>query len=132
MQRNDSSRFLLFIEPTLEQRSGAVIEDEYTMILRMAMSEAKLGTSNYSSPKDEEPWFKVNSRYGGTHRNCDDTISTNYDLLLPNEMITNSLAVYYLMWYRMAIPTLDWEKIKELQRYYGRIKDDENLKKGIF
>lgn len=128
MQRNDSSRFLLFIEPTNEQRSGAPIDDEYTMLLREAMSMAKMGTSNYDSPKDEEPWFKEKSRYSGEHRNCDDTMSTNYDLLLPNEMITNSLAVYYLMWYRMAIPASDWEKLKELQRFYGRIKDDAILK----
>ena len=125
MQRDDNSRFLLFIEPTLSQKAGAPINDEWTMIMRVAVSEAKLGTSNYTDPPNVEPWFKEKDRYKGVHYCCDDIESGNYDLLLPNDMITNTLAIHYLTWYRQAVPPSDWKKLEEIQRFYGRSKDQD-------
>jgi len=120
MIRDDKTKFLLYIEPTSEQKGQIMIDDEWTMLLRVAMSEGKLGTSNYSEPGEPEIIFDEDKRYKGVHFTEDGVSSANYDILLPNGMITNSLCVHYLLWYRLAIPSTDWEKLKDLQRYYGR------------
>jgi hypothetical protein len=46
-----------------------------------------------------------------------------YDLLLENGMITNTLAAFYLRWYRYSIPENDMLKIKELLDFYKPISD---------
>ena len=131
MQRDDKSKFLLFIEPTLEQKASIPMDDEYITLLRMAMNDAKLGASNYDEPGVPEPVFREGSRYKGVHTNCDGIQSSNYDLLLPNGMVTNSLCIHYMRFYRLAIPTSDWDKLTELQRYYGRARDvqPDNLRR---
>ena len=116
----DDRKFFLFCEPLLEQKHGFAINDEYTSLVRMAMTEAKIGKSNFKEPGVPEPIFKVGNKHRGTHKTCDGIISDQYDYQLKNGLITNCLCVYYLMWYRLAICKQDWDKIKDLQRFYGR------------
>ena len=80
----------------------------------------KIGKSNFKEPGVPEPIFKVGNKHRGTHKTCDGIISDQYDYQLKNGLITNCLCVYYLMWYRLAICKQDWDKIKDLQRFYGR------------
>lgn len=121
MIRDDSSKFLLYIEPELKIKAAIPMEDEYTMILRTAMAEGKLGISNYDElGGDVEVNFRENDRWKGCHYTEDGMQSSNYDILLPNGMVTHSLAVHYLLWFRESIPASDWNKLKDLQRHYGR------------
>lgn len=112
--------FFLYLEPTIEEKNGAALNDEYTALMRMALQDAKLGKSNFKEPGLPEPTFKIGGKHRGTYKNCDGVESSQQDFLLRNGMITNSLCVHYLMWFRMAIPKTDWDKIKELQKIYGR------------
>ena len=136
MHRDDDSRFLLFIEPTIEQRSEIPMDDEYVQLMRMVVNDAQFCVSNYDEPGVPEVKTRIRRdgaplRYKGVHTNCDDIQSANYDLLLPNGMVTNTLCIHYLRFYRVAIPISDWKKLEELQRFYGRNMDvqAENLKK---
>lgn len=121
MIRNDDSNFLLFIEPNIEDKSEEPVVDELVTILMLAIQDAKKGVSNYSRTEDKEVWFKEGTGYKGVHHNCDGACSANYDLLLPNGMITNTLAIHYLKYFRKAIPESDFKKLQELQRFYGRV-----------
>lgn len=119
MVRDDKSKFLLYIEPSPEQKGKIAINDEYTSLFRLALSEAKLGKSNFKETGVPEE-FKEGNKHRGTHKCADGMESTQQDYLLPTGLITNSLCMYYLMFYRMAISKNDWDKITELQRHYGR------------
>lgn len=132
MERNDKTKFLLFIEPKKEQKSAMPVEDENTQLLRVALADGKLGISNYGDIGAKEATFKEGDRWKGFHIADDGIHSGNYDILLANGMITNSLCVYYMMYYREAIPMNDWDKIKELQRFYGRTENKiDPHKKGF-
>lgn len=120
MVRADDSKFLLYIEPTHDQRSADPVNDEYTQILRLAMSEARKGTANYSDVGKEEV-FSEGHGYRGWHTCSDGTFSDNHDYQLPNGLITNSLCIHYLTWYRSAVSHHDWEKLDGLMRHYGRV-----------
>ncbi len=120
MVRDDKSKFLLFMEPTPEQRSGTAINDEYTNLLRVALSDAKIGKSNFKDTSGNPVEFKEGNKHRGTHKCSDGIISGQQDFLLPTGLITNSLCVHYMLFYRMAISKNDWDKIAELQRHYGR------------
>lgn len=129
MVRDDKTKFLLFMEPTIEQKAQRPLNDEVTMIMRAACSEAKLGTSNYDVPMSTEVEFNEGKKYWpmlgipGVHTCCDGVQSTNYDLLLPGGFLTNTLCVHYLMYFREQITLNDWNKIKEIQRLYGRAEN---------
>jgi DNA-directed RNA polymerase subunit H (RpoH/RPB5) len=121
MHRNDKSAFLLYIEPKIEQKSLLPMEDEYTVLMRMALEDSKLGRANYNDPGVPEVNFKEGFGWKGWHTNCDGVRSSNQDYLLPNGLVTNSLCVHYLLFYRAAIEVHDWDKLKELQKFYGRV-----------
>lgn len=119
MEINNKSRFFLFIEPTPEQKNHTAINDEYTSLLRMALTEAKLGKSNFKESV-LIPDFKEGFKHRGTHNGPDGIKSSQQEYLLKNGLVTNSLCIHYLLFYRLAIQNYDWEKMKELQRFYGR------------
>lgn len=52
--------------------------------------------------------------YKGFHRTTCGKRSDNMDHVLPNGMITNSLCVYYAMYYRHLIPESEIEKTNKL------------------
>jgi len=129
MHRDDKSKFLLYIEPNMEDKLVNPIEDGLTKLMEMALSKAKSGTAGYSRLDDlgdgfdfngrKLPSFREGSGYKGTHTAPCGERSSNNDYLLENGMITNSLAPFYLKWYRFSIPENDMLKLKELSKFYN-------------
>ena len=116
MHREDTSCFVLYIEPRPEEKSAEPVDDELTRKVEHAMSKAKEGAAHYS---DLENGFNgehdfVDSGWRGMHRTACGEWSDNHDYLLPNGLITNSLAVFYVRWYRSAIPACDLAKLATL------------------
>lgn len=118
MHRNDKSRFLLYIEPKKEEKLINPIDDNLTKLMELALSKATSGVGSYSS-LDTEERFKSDVGYKGFHRSDCGQMSSSKDYLLENGMITNSLAPFYLRWYRYSIPENDMNKIKELAKFYN-------------
>ncbi len=120
MHRVDNSKYLLFLEFSKDLKSLIPVNDEIVKILTLALGEAKKGCSGYSDLKDTDSHFTEGCAYKGVHYTDCGAHSSNCDYLLPNGMITNSLAPYYLMWYREHIPESELDKIAELEKYYGK------------
>lgn len=118
MVRDDKSKFLLYIEPHPDEKLSEPVDDVVTNVMELAFSKSRAGVANYSQ-RGEEERFRTGSGYKGVHGNGDGKRSTNNDYLLENGMITNSLCVYYLQWYRNSICENDWLKLQQLAKYYG-------------
>jgi hypothetical protein len=133
MHREDNSKYLLYIEPPAQDKLQEPINDELTQLMEMALSKAERGTANYSNLQDlgdGTDWthkdktyrvtsFRKGSGYKGTHRTECGERSSNTDYLLENGMITNSLAPFYLKWYRYSIPETEMKKVLQLKEFYG-------------
>ena len=117
MHREDNSEFLLYVELDPSNKSQNPIEDDLTKVIDYALSVAKSGAANYSS-KGESANFREGSGFRGTHTSPCGQRSDNHDYLLENGMITNSLAPYYVRWYRDNLPTSELKKLNELQEFY--------------
>jgi|SRR5579859_4092856 len=117
MHRVDSSIFLLYLEFKASDKSVEPINDEIVEVVTLALKRAKSGTANYSDV-DKEPQFQEGWGYKGIHITECGQASSNKDFLLENGMITNSLAPYYLQYYRHKIPPSEMEKVKFLVRYF--------------
>lgn len=117
MHRVDDSKFLLYLEFPKELKNEYPIQDEITEIMQQALDEAVEGTANYSN-LDEKEQHNTNYAYKGFHSTDCGKHSTNVDYLLKNGMITNSLCVYYLKYYRDSIPLSEMKKVIELVKYY--------------
>jgi hypothetical protein len=122
MHREDNSNYLLFIEPSAEDKLKVPINDELTDLMEMALSKAKEGVSNYSTLEDKKGTFRQCSGFRGRHTTDCGVRSSNVDYLLENGMITNSLATFYLRWYRYSIPNNEMLKVLKLKEYYERYK----------
>lgn len=133
MHRDDKSKYLLYIEPKKGDKLNEPIEDNLTKLMEMALSKSQEGTANYSSLEDmgdgydweyggvkrRLPSHRTGSGYKGRHVTDCGQGSSNKDYLLENGMITNSLAPFYLKWYRYSIPENDMIKLKELAKFYN-------------
>lgn len=119
MHRLDSSKYLLFIEPNPTAKADIPFEDKWTRLLEAEINLAQKGTSNYHDTNCSGQ-FDENSEYRGFHFTTCGKCSTNQDYQLSNGLITNSLASYYLKWYRSEIPLSEWEKLTALveKRFY--------------
>lgn len=106
---------LLFIEPKKEDKSLTAIHDELTQIMRLALQEAKSGIG---SP---DKWYE-NTGYRGWHTTDCGQTSSNCNYLLKNGMVTNSLAIYYLQYYRNVIPESEMVKVMDLYNFYKNNK----------
>lgn len=113
MHREDNSKYLLYIEPTKDQKSAEPNEDGLADILENLIKTAKSGAAWYRS-LDDEGTFNEGNAYRGFHMTDCGERSSNCDYLLENGMITNSLAPFYLRWYREAIPETEMNKINQL------------------
>lgn len=113
MRRIDNSRFLLYIEPKAEQKSKEPIDDEITKTVEMCFNKAKIGTADYSNLESNGN-FREGGRWKGWHTVDCGEHSGNNDYLLGNGMITNSLCVFYLRYYRDAIPETEMQKVMDL------------------
>jgi hypothetical protein len=123
MHRPDTSLFLLFIEPPKEEKSETPVMDELTRIMRLALSEARTGVSNYDKP-GEPAGFCECEGYRGYHRSDCGERSAPCDYLLKNGMITNSLSAFYLQFYRNSIPASEMNKVKKLVAFYKHLYRD--------
>ncbi len=119
MHRIDNSRFLLYIEPRKEEKSETPINDDIVDIMQQALLEAESGTSNYSEMNEPEN-FQSRSGFRGCHTTDCGERSDNKDYLLKNGMITNSLCVFYLKWYRNSIPPSEMDKVNDLIKFYKK------------
>lgn len=120
MKRDDeSSAFLLYMEPPASEKAKEPIEDELTALVDLAMSQAVGGASNYSAV-GMEAMFHPGSGFRGIHRTDCGAVSDNKDYKLENGMITNSLAPFYVRYYRESITGSDRRKLQLLAQHYGR------------
>ena len=101
----------------------------------MALSKAIPGVSRYNDINDmgdgydweykgvikRVPSFHKDMSFKGLHRTSCGQLSSSTDYLLENGMITNSLATYYVKWYRYSIPENDIIKIEELKNFYNKL-----------
>lgn len=115
MHREDDSRFLLYIHPPVDQKLAEPIDDDLTRKLEAAFAQAVSGVANYSRVGEPESFIPGSAWCGGHRTDCGKN-SDNHDYLLPNGLITNSLCVFYVRWYRNSIPACDMRK---LQTLYG-------------
>ena len=114
MHRVDESRFLLYIEPKAVNKRHKPVNDELSMIMQYALTYSKKGLANYSDLKSLGKFNGTGKRYQGVHITACGEHSTNQDYLLENGMITNSLAYFYLRYYRTSIPGKEIKKIIRL------------------
>lgn len=113
MHRIDNSKYLLYIEPKKEEKSLEPNNDGLADIVENLIKNAKQGTARYSSLEDQGT-FQEGYGYKGVHYTECGERSSNHDYLLENGMITNSLAPFYLRWYRDAIPESEMKKVNQL------------------
>jgi hypothetical protein len=117
MHRIDESMYLLYIEPKKEEKSAEPVDDVYTIIMERAIECAVIGASRYSNVNDHNT-FMPDSGFRGCHNTDCGERSTCRDYLLATGHITNSLAPFYLRWYRNSIPQSEMEKVKKVVNAY--------------
>ena len=135
MHRADNSKYLLYIEPKAKEKLQEPINDELTVLMEWALTKAKQGASHYHRLEDKGDGFDASllvhgqirrvasftegNYFRGWHQTECGERSTNCDYLLENGMITNSLAPFYLRWYRNSIPESEMKKVKQLMEFYN-------------
>lgn len=127
MHREDNSLYLLYIEPKKEEKSLEPVEDLLTQLMTLAIDvksksgrtypNALLGGSRYSDPNCNGRFLPFNGFMGFHVTDCGE-MSDSCCLLLRSGYITNSLAAFYLKWYRNSIPKTEILKLKEALRSY--------------
>lgn len=91
-----SNKYFMMIEPDKEgEPSSEPVEDEITDMINFIYEHTTI--PNYA--------------YKGFHSTKCGKRSDNKDHILPNGMITNSLCVYYIQYYRPYIPISEINKI---------------------
>lgn len=113
MHRSDNSLYLLYIEPKKEDKSKEPLDDMLTDAMALALTKAIYGSSSYSDLNCNGR-FRHGSGYMGTHLTECGQRSSSRDHLLNCGYITNSLATYYLRWYRNSIPTTELRKLADV------------------
>ena len=102
---------LLYIEPTQPKSYDRSMANQYRWFKRLietAIEERQIGT--YTEPST----FNKGTKYLGVHTCVCGAMSTNYDILLPNKMVTNSLAYHYLVYHYIEISPKELEKLTYL------------------
>jgi hypothetical protein len=141
MHREDNSKYLLYIEPKAKKKLQQPINDELTVLMELALTKAKQGAAYYHILEDKGDNFDApllvrgkiirvtsfteGNYFRGTHETECGERSSNCDFLLENGMITNSLAPFYLRWYRYSIPESEMNKVKQLMEFYNDILINE-------
>lgn len=125
MHREDNSLYFLYIEPRKEEKNTIAIDDVITKTIEQAIRVAPSGSSRYSKLDDLGTFFS-DSAFRGMHTTDCDEMSTNRDYQLKTGHITNSLAPFYLRWYRHVIPTSEMKKlIVILKAYRDQVPENE-------
>jgi len=107
-------KYILYINPKKSEKLSEPIVDDLTILMNKAISESKKGIM-----RDDGRAFNIGESFKEVHISDDGEVSTNYDLLLKNGMVTNSLAIHYLKWYRNSIPDVDFNKLLLLRHFYN-------------
>ena len=107
------------------------VVDIITTILDFAVSDSIKGASRYSDMECNGCFFPGSGFKGSHGTDCGER-STNTDYLLRSGHITNSLAPYYLKWYRNSIPQSEFKKIAEVLYAYADESIFEGNRKEIF
>ena len=95
-----SNKYFLQIEPDKNAEPSAnPIDDDITDAVKHILSCTVEG----------EGYFGWHETKCGQESGC-------RDLILPNGMITNSLALYYIRYYRHAIPQEEFDKIEAIRK----------------
>ncbi|MDB4583444.1 hypothetical protein N9164_09850 [Draconibacterium sp.] len=125
MHRTDNSRFLLYIEPTADNKQINPINDELTRVMEFALQNSKKGLAKYSDLESKGEFQHTKKVWRGVHyTNCGEH-SSSQDYLLENGMITNSLSVFYLQYYRKSIPKSEMNKVIRLYLFYKYYRNQE-------
>lgn len=112
MVKQDNSRFLLFIEPKKEEKSKDPTIDTLESRMESVIQSGERGI--LLEEGGGEYLFDKGNTWRGFHTTDCGEKSSNQDILLENGMITNSLAVFYLTWYRDSIPNRDIEMLQSM------------------
>lgn len=127
MHRIDNSRFLLYIEPPKTEKLEIPVIDETTEIMETVFKNAILGVGNYyeiDKPEIFQTGLNEDGHpihYWGFHITDCGEWSSGVDYLLFNNMITNSLCVFYLKYYRNSIPQSEMDKVNKMVSEYKKI-----------
>lgn len=119
MNRSDKSKYVLYIEPPATEKLDFPVVDALTSVMEYALAHSITGVARYSD-LDDSGTFDEGNGWRGSHRTECGEVSTNHDYLLQNGMITNSLAPFYLRYYRHSIPQTEIDKVQELLTFYIR------------
>lgn len=114
MHRTDNSQFLLYIELPEKKKRKNPINDALTRMMTYELKQSISGLANYSDLKSKGGFTQTSKGYRGVHCTDCGEYSTNHDYLLGNGMITNSLAPFYLAYYRNSIPRSERKKTIDL------------------
>lgn len=106
----DSPNILLFIEPRNSPRESDMAEFQWFVDLFNEQAVAGVGSA-YGFETSEQ--YRV--AYLGIHQCSCGEWSSSQDYRLPNNMITNSLAIHYLQYHRDEIPKSEWFKLRQLK-----------------
>lgn len=118
MHRTDTSRFLLFIELPANKKRLNPINDGFTRMMQITLNYSEKGLADYSDLNSKGCFTKTNKGYRGVHYTECGEHSSNQEYLLENGMITNSLAPFYLAYYRNSIPFNEIKKTIRLYLFY--------------
>jgi len=102
---NLSDKYLLMIEPDLKGKAS---------LLPLLDDITRKTIYLYSLTKPSE------DSYRGFHATQDGQISDNKDHILPNGIITHSLCVHYIKYYRPYVPQSEIDKINRLYTELNR------------
>ena len=118
---NEHKLHLLFIEPSRVEKLETPIEDELTSLVQMAYDRKT--AEGFLTPQGV---FNDKIRSKGWHSTDCGQHSTSVNYLLENGMVTNSLCVFYVKYYRNSIQSDDIEKLKQLAEFYSVEIDWDN------
>lgn len=126
---------VLYINPTIEQKSSEPVEDFYTQVMEELLSglnrdyqPMKYAVAGVEAGAGE---YDEGGAYRGWHTSCDGTHSTNQDYFFEKGCnpvwMTNSLAPHYLRWFRSAVPDSDLIHVMRMAKAFGLADDDATI-----
>lgn len=124
---------VLYINPTIEQKSSEPVEDFYTQVMEELLSglnrddqPMKYAVAGISMKDDGN--YEKGGRFRGLHTACDGTYSSNQDYFFEKGSnpvwMTNSLAPHYLRWFRSAVPDSDLINVMQMAKAFGLADND--------
>jgi hypothetical protein len=104
---------ILFIRPQLTSKDLVGIDDYLVSGMQALIDKAKNGIIQWD-PNKREHYFSERGAYRGFHVTPCGERSSNRNYLIADNIITNSLAPFYLKHYRSSIPEEEMTIVKQL------------------